>query len=35
MAYFDKIPNIFDGLVKSPFSPLFVIPANAGILLFQ
>ena len=26
---------IIDGLVKSPFSPLFVIPAKAGIQLFQ
>jgi len=24
-----------DDLVKSPFSPFFVIPANAGIQLFQ
>jgi len=27
--------TIIDGLVKSPISLLFVIPANAGIQLFQ
>ena len=27
--------SIDDGLVKSPFCPLYVIPAKAGIQLFQ
>jgi hypothetical protein len=31
----DIVKGIFDGLVKSPFSPLFVIPAKVGIQLFQ
>ena len=26
---------MFDGLVKSPIRPVFVIPAKAGIQLFQ
>ena len=26
---------IFDGFVKSPFCPIFVIPAKAGIQLIQ
>jgi hypothetical protein len=28
-------PTIFDVFVKSPICPLFVIPAKAGIQLFQ
>ena len=34
-ATFNAAPPYIDGLVKSPFSPLFVIPAEAGIHLFK